>query len=481
MLRRWFSVRRLHSFQLPPQYNPDVKLGKLTLSQSFGAWTRSLQPNRLQQLQDELVELMIPLGKNGHIHRENNKVIIDAEGNHINELKLQIVNGLDLPVKNLVFVHGYGASLGCFARNFQLLNKFKEGDFNYNIHFLDNTTFGLLSNPSIAGPEMKKWFMKKSPKLKLSGGDGTRHNKYYKLVDLYSISRDKMADYRAHYTPILQKLDDFYTGAIEGWRAAKKLNQIDYLIGHSYGGYWSGSYAVRYPDRVKNLILLSPVGVERHVHALTSNALSDEPGIATCTPSLDPTSYHNLTRWPILAKKHIFEWYYVHPFMPRFIKWLGPWGYSKYFEMWYSRLHKINKVVARRGGAEKVFEDDNDLVYGTNKECLLLIEYLYNSISQGSNSDIYIRNLLTPATVCKHPLYDKFDALLKQNGSLPFSFNAVYGEYDYMNAEAGEKLVDRIGEDAKVHKISEGGHNMYLDNPFDIHELIHKIVTVHKA
>ena len=35
-----------------------------------------------------------------------------------------------------------------------------------------------------------------------------------------------------------------------------------YLMGHSFGGYMSGNYAVRYPQHLKKLVLLSPIGVK---------------------------------------------------------------------------------------------------------------------------------------------------------------------------------------------------------------------------
>jgi cardiolipin-specific phospholipase len=42
------------------------------------------------------------------------------------------------------------------------------------------------------------------------------------------------------------------------------------LAGHSLGGYLSAVYALKYPDRVNKLILLSPAGVPRDPNSTTA-------------------------------------------------------------------------------------------------------------------------------------------------------------------------------------------------------------------
>jgi alpha-beta hydrolase superfamily lysophospholipase len=34
-----------------------------------------------------------------------------------------------------------------------------------------------------------------------------------------------------------------------------------YLAGHSFGGYISGNYAIKYPQHIKKLLMLSPAGI----------------------------------------------------------------------------------------------------------------------------------------------------------------------------------------------------------------------------
>ena len=46
---------------------------------------------------------------------------------------------------------------------------------------------------------------------------------------------------------------------LEQWRVAMDITNF-YLIGHSYGGFVAGNYASFYPQHVRKLILLSPLG-----------------------------------------------------------------------------------------------------------------------------------------------------------------------------------------------------------------------------
>ena len=59
------------------------------------------------------------------------------------------------------------------------------------------------------------------------------------------------------------------------------------LIGHSFGGYVCGNYALKYPDKIKKLILLSPLGLK------LTNVAIDESGetISKAGTQLEPTAF----------------------------------------------------------------------------------------------------------------------------------------------------------------------------------------------
>lgn len=463
-------------------YKPNSKMvTKLPFSMRLGIWLRSLLPGRLETLQRQLVEMLFPENtkENSGVDRAFVKTPVDSQGNVINSVTFEVTNNVDFETRHVVFVHGYGASLGCFARNFHLINRFKGLRHNYKVHFLDNLSFGLSSNPEVAS--INYW--RAIPKINhftLNDNNPTDksklYKKYYKLIDSYDIDADKFAAYQQKMTPILKDLERYYADALENWRRNSGIDKIHFLVGHSFGGYWSGSYALKYPDSLRNLVLLSPVGVERHAGAVTAPVPEKTEQI---TPSLDPASYNFLSRWPILSASTVDWWYNVQPYLPRLLKFMGPIGVAKYYDMWYSKLFAINKVIQRLGG-ESVFTSENQIKYGTNSECRLLIEYLYNSITSGTKSDTHVKYLLTPATTSKWPLMDKFSAA-EADTLLKFKTHVVYGQYDFMCSEAGEKMVEEINAahekvGARFHIVPEGGHNLYIQNPFGTNDLVEELV-----
>lgn len=52
----------------------------------------------------------------------------------------------------------------------------------------------------------------------------------------------------------------------EEWRAALNLTGF-FLAAHSFGGYLMGTYASLYPQHIKKLLLLSPLGIKQRPEA----------------------------------------------------------------------------------------------------------------------------------------------------------------------------------------------------------------------
>ncbi|KAK0542389.1 hypothetical protein OC846_006754, partial [Tilletia horrida] len=54
--------------------------------------------------------------------------------------------------------------------------------------------------------------------------------------------------------------ESFFIDSLEEWRQKMQLEKMT-IIGHSLGGYLSLAYALRFPERVEKLILISPAGI----------------------------------------------------------------------------------------------------------------------------------------------------------------------------------------------------------------------------
>ena len=60
-----------------------------------------------------------------------------------------------------------------------------------------------------------------------------------------------------------EKIDEFLVEWLEKWRISMGNMEEFVLAGHSFGGYVSGLYALKYPKNIKKLLLLSPLGITR--------------------------------------------------------------------------------------------------------------------------------------------------------------------------------------------------------------------------
>ena len=58
----------------------------------------------------------------------------------------------------------------------------------------------------------------------------------------------------------VSQAENFFLDALEEWRIKQGLERMT-LVGHSLGAYLATAYALRHPERVKKLVLLSSAGV----------------------------------------------------------------------------------------------------------------------------------------------------------------------------------------------------------------------------
>ena len=121
---------------------------------------------------------------------------------------------------NLVMLHGYGAGLGFFYRNFESLSR-AEG---WKVFALDLLGMGRSSRPP------------------------------FKIN-----AKDKAGK--------IEEAESWFVDALEEWRIKRGLDTFT-LLGHSLGGYLAIAYALKYPGHLNKLILASPVGIPEDPYAV---------------------------------------------------------------------------------------------------------------------------------------------------------------------------------------------------------------------
>ena len=130
--------------------------------------------------------------------------------------------------QNLVMLHGYGAGLGFFYRNFEAISR-AEG---WKVFALDLLGMGRSSRPAF--------------RIHAKDKEG------------------KIAE-----------SEDWFIDALEEWRIKRGLDRFT-LLGHSLGGYLAVAYALKYPGHLNKLILASPVGIPEDPYAVAEEMPTPE-------------------------------------------------------------------------------------------------------------------------------------------------------------------------------------------------------------
>ncbi|KAK7203414.1 putative alpha/beta hydrolase [Myxozyma melibiosi] len=310
---------------------------------------------------------------------------------------------------DLVILHGYGAGLAFFIRNFDGLSRIA----GWRLHALDLLGYGRSSRP----------------KFRIK-------------------AKDK---YEAVYAA-----ESWFVDSIEEWRQKRGLDKFT-LMAHSMGGYVGVAYALRYPERVKKLILVSPAGVPRDpfvIHDDAGESVSVDPmqlAAAELQPQQETTKPHTLHnssgQYPHPVAKGelkrpipswlVFLWErHVSPFV--FVRHTGPLGPQLVYLWTSNRFSMLPK-----------------------EQAAALHDYVLGLFTARGSGEYAVTRLLAPGAYARIALIDRI-----KNLKVPTVW--MYGENDWMDAEAGEKAAEimrKNGVRSECKTISRAGHHLYLDNP----------------
>ncbi|KAL8703054.1 MAG: hypothetical protein Q9201_003779 [Fulgogasparrea decipioides] len=158
-------------------------------------------------------------------------VKLGGKGHALNEFSVERLG--EAHDQNLVMLHGYGAGLGFFYKNFEGLSRVP----GWKVYALDLLGMGRSSRPPFR---------------------------------VHAKDRQKS----------ITEAEDWFVDALEEWRVKRNIDRFT-LLGHSLGGYMAVAYALKYPGHLNKLILASPVGIPEDPYAV--NAEMPDPSNSTLT------------------------------------------------------------------------------------------------------------------------------------------------------------------------------------------------------
>jgi cardiolipin-specific phospholipase len=377
--------------------------------------------------------------------------------------------------ENLVMLHGYGAGLGFFYKNFE----------------------------------------------------GLSRNKGWRLyaLDLLGMGRSSRPTFRVHAKDQegkIREAENWFIDALEEWRVQKRIDRFT-LIGHSLGGYMAVAYALKYPGHLKKLILASPVGIPEDPYAV--NAEMPDPEASTLaneftqdqddivkgsnteiSESVKIGDNNNFLNARSKAEKDLVDgkvgngtnaprrplpkWLTylwdanISPFS--LVRWTGPLG-PRFVSGWTSRRFS----------------------HLPPDEAQALHDYSYSLFRQRGSGEYVLAYVLAPGAFARDPLIRRIHGVGRQaipplqSGDLPLQnvvSNAresgipivlMYGENDWMDIAGGfaaeqkikdekERILKSASEeerkwdngDASVVIIKNAGHHVYLDGWEEFNQVI---------
>ncbi|KAH9891461.1 alpha/beta-hydrolase [Xylariomycetidae sp. FL2044] len=374
-------------------------------------------------------------------------VTLSGKNRGINEFSVERVG--ETADDTLVMLHGYGAGLGFYYKNFENLSRSK----GWKLYALDWLGMGNSTRPPFK-------VNAKEPGRKIT------------------------------------EAEDWFIDALEEWRKIRKIEKFT-LLGHSLGGYLGVSYALKYPGRLNKLILASPVGVPEDPYAV--NAEMPEPTESTFqdefTVDQQATTKPHGNKIPSMRtdqgdanapKKRPYPnwlvWLWdanVSPFS--IVRMTGPLG-PRFVSGWTSR--RFNHLP----GEEKQ----------------ILHDYAYSLFRQRGSGEYVLPYVLAPGAHARRPIINRIDKVgrqtitpatddaptVKETG-LPVVF--MYGENDWMDVAGGLAAEEKLKEakvkallhgtdeekrkengSAKVIVVSKAGHHLYIDNAKEFNDYITK-------
>ncbi|XP_032922065.1 1-acylglycerol-3-phosphate O-acyltransferase ABHD5 [Catharus ustulatus] len=267
----------------------------------------------------------------------------------------------------LVLLHGFGGGVGLWALNFEDLCE------NRTVHAFDLLGFGRSSRP--------------------------------------------------HFDTDAREAENQFVESIEEWRKEVGLEKM-ILLGHNLGGFLAAAYSLKYPSRVKHLILVEPWGFPER-----------------------PDSAEHERPIPIWIKA---LGAILSPFNPLAgLRIAGPFGLSL--------VQRLRPDFKRKYSS--MFDDNT------------VAEYIYHCNVQSPSGETAFKNMTIPYGWAKRPMLQRISQM---DQDIPVT--VVYGARSCIDGNSGSTIQSlRPNSYVKTIAILGAGHYVYADQPEDFNQKVKDI------
>ncbi|XP_059059033.1 (Lyso)-N-acylphosphatidylethanolamine lipase isoform X2 [Achroia grisella] len=241
--------------------------------------------------------------------------------------------------------------------------------------------------------------------------DALSANRPVYAIDVLGFGRSS----RPKFSDDAEKAEAQWVESVEEWRREVKLEEM-ILLGHSLGGYLATAYSMKYPERVRHLILADPWGFNEK-----------------------PSNVYEKYQVPFWVRAVATV---VQPFNPLWaVRAAGPAG------KWL--VSKTRPDISRK--YTKYIKDAETIIP----------EYIYQCNSQTPSGESAFHTLMQGFGWAKNPMVKRFDKL---DPNLPIT--VLYGSRSWVDNSTGQLLSEyRQSDKTYVQGINGAGHHVYLDKP----------------
>ncbi|XP_023116723.1 1-acylglycerol-3-phosphate O-acyltransferase ABHD5-like [Amphiprion ocellaris] len=237
-------------------------------------------------------------------------------------------------------------------------------------------------------------------------------------LDLLGFGRSS----RPQFSTDPEVAEEEFVTALEEWREKVGLEEM-VLLGHNLGGYLSAAYTLKYPHRVKHLLLVEPWGF----------------------PARPETPNHYTIPVWIRAIGA-----FMSPFNPLAgLRLAGPLGPMLVQTIRSDFKQKYSSVF-----------DDNTVS-----------NYIYHLNAQTPSGETAFKNMTIPYGWAKRPMLDRIDQV---RADIPISF--IYGSRSSIDSDSGYAF-KKTRPDVEIEVIRGAGHYVFADQPEDFNQIVLQILT----